>query len=122
MKKQLNKIATKLYLQVKAKGFHCDNRASERELLAVDLMNLSSEISELWESFRTGVLKSLCDKSNQMEVMGLKPLTNLEEEMADIVIRALTISKAMNIDIGEAVKVKSAYNKTRAHRHGGKLA
>lgn len=40
--------------------------------------------------------------------------------LADAVIRILDMSYALDIDIEAAIRRKHEYNKTRAHRHGGK--
>lgn len=76
--------------------------------------NLHGEISEFWEAYRKGMLDSPCDKDI--------PLTNAEEELADIIIRTLDVAWQMKIDIERAVAIKHAYNETRPYRHGGKLA
>lgn len=41
-------------------------------------------------------------------------------ELADILIRVLHTAAAHGIDIEAALKLKMAYNETRAYRHGGK--
>jgi hypothetical protein len=46
----------------------------------------------------------------------------MEEELADIIIRAMDTACVFGLDIGNAVKLKHEYNKTRPHKHGGKLA
>ena len=86
------------------------------------LINLIGEVSEAWESFRAGTLAAPCDKAEKMAAMGLRPLTCLEEELADVVIRAFDTAQAFGLDLQTAVEVKHAYNGTRAPRHGGKLA
>jgi NTP pyrophosphatase (non-canonical NTP hydrolase) len=53
---------------------------------------------------------------------GRRPLTCIEEELADIIIRTLDTAQAFGVDIDRAVTAKMAYNATRPHRHGGKLA
>ena len=56
----------KAYAQSKKSGFHDeDEKLSQRERLGMYLMNLHSEISELWEAFREGKLNSLCNKADK---------------------------------------------------------
>ena len=98
-------------------GFH-DGPVSTSAYCA----NLHGEVSELWEAYRHGTLHSPCDKADAMKAAGLDPLTCLEEELADIIIRALDMAGACSVDIGKAVAVKTAFNRTRSHRHGGKKA
>lgn len=76
--------------------------------------NIHGETSELWEAARKGQLLDTCDKKCG--------LTCEEEELADIIIRALDTACARNINIGRAVLTKHEYNTTRSHKHGGKLA
>jgi NTP pyrophosphatase (non-canonical NTP hydrolase) len=111
----LNELADHVFATAKSKGFH-----DEPVPMAVSTANLHSEVSELWESFRNGTLNHDCDKSEKMKAAGLSPLTNLEEEIADIVIRALDTARENGIDVGNAVRVKDAYNQTRPHMNGGK--
>lgn len=84
--------------------------------------NLHGEVSELHEAFIEGNLENLCDKAEKMRSLGIRPLTCAEEEIADIIIRALDTAKMLNINVGEAVRAKSSYNETRDYRHGGKTA
>jgi NTP pyrophosphatase (non-canonical NTP hydrolase) len=113
----LNELADHVFDTAKTKGFHDDPVP-----MSVSAANLHSEVSELWEAFRNNSLNSFCDKAEKMKALGLSPLTNLEEEIADIVIRALDTARENGIDVGNAVRVKDAYNKTRPHKNGGKAA
>ena len=45
-----------------------------------------------------------------------------EEELADIVIRAMDTAVVLGIDLGEAIARKSEYNRQRPFRNGEKLA
>jgi hypothetical protein len=111
----LNELADHVYETARSKGFH-----DEPVPMAVSTANLHSEVSELWESYRNGTLNRFCDKSERMKELGLEPLTCMEEEVADIVIRALDTARENGMDVGKAVRIKDAYNKSRSHKNGGK--
>lgn len=64
---------------------------------------IHSEISEALEAFRAG------DREG------------FEEEMADGLIRILDVTHGMGIDLAGAVLAKLEKNRTRGHRHGGKV-
>lgn len=115
----LNTLRDFCYAEAKAKGWHTDGVAPHMGNFCA---NLHGEVSELWESHRNNTLQKLCDKAKKMEESGITPLTCGEEEIADIIIRALDTSAAFNIDVEKAVQNKLAYNRTRSHRHGGKVA
>lgn len=108
-----NEFAKKIYDFNVGMGWH-----SSAPDLAKYLMNLHSEISELWEAWRENKLKTPCDKAARMS----EPLTCIEEEIADILIRTLDTAHAFEVDIDRAVRIKMAFNATRGHRYGGKLA
>lgn len=102
----------------KSKGWY----SSPEYNIAGDVANMHSETSELWEAHRKDQLDKPCDKSEAMLSSLGESLTCAEEECADLIIKALCISKALNVDIVKAVRVKNDYNKTRPFRHGGKKA
>jgi NTP pyrophosphatase (non-canonical NTP hydrolase) len=110
-----------LYGEIRAindeKGWH-DNAVSVASMVA----NLHGEASELWEAYRAGKLHDECDKADKMRAAGTPVLTCAEEELADIIIRALDDAYLMGVDIEKALAGKIAFNRTRPHRHGGKLA
>lgn len=89
--------------------------------IAVMTSNLHGEVSELWEAYRSGKLNEPCDKAHKMKELGIEPLTCIEEELADIVIRAMDTAQEYGVDLGRAIVAKDAYNQTRPHRHGGKI-
>lgn len=123
MKDQLNQLAQEIHQNAVDKGFHeLDHTRSIVDNYAVWTANIHGETSELWEAARNGILGNHCDKKAKMIAAGIEPLTNEEEELADIIIRAFDTAGARGIDIGKAILAKHAFNKTRPHKHGGKLA
>lgn len=112
----LNKYSKYIYKIAKKKGFHT------KDIFGNFIANLHGECSELWEVYREDQLSDLCDKSKKMKKLGIKPLTCLEEELADIIIRTLDIAYVFDVDIEKAIKSKMKYNENRGYRHGNKLA
>ena len=106
-------ISREVYSNAYEKGFHQNDKEPTIDRLAVYCANLHGEASELWEAARKGNLNKQCDKDCN--------LTCAEEELADIVIRALDTAYGLGIDIGRAVHLKHEYNVKRPHMHG-KLA
>jgi hypothetical protein len=75
-------LATHVHAIAASKGFH-----DEPVPMAVACANLHGEVSELWEAYRRGMLDKPCDKKTA------EPLTCLEEELADIIIRRSTLPR-----------------------------
>lgn len=99
-----------------ANGWH-DKPVSIPEHVAL----LHSEVSELFEAYRKGALTHPCDKAEKMKGLGMEPLSNIEEEVADILIRALDLCSRNGLDPETICLSKLAYNASRGHRHGGKI-
>jgi len=112
-------FADLVYDNAKAKGFH-DKPETEDEFVERSCNNLHDEVSELHTAWRDNKLHDLCDKAGSMEAQGLRPLTYIEEEHADIIIRALDSARQLGVNILEACWIKHQYNTTRSIRHGGK--
>jgi NTP pyrophosphatase (non-canonical NTP hydrolase) len=115
----INEAADAVHYLAWEKGWHSKE---ENEDAFVERMcnNLHDEVSELHEAWRSNHLRDLCDKSDAMTQAGLTPLTCLEEELADIVIRAFDNSRRLGVDIAAAIIRKHQFNATRSQRHGGK--
>jgi NTP pyrophosphatase (non-canonical NTP hydrolase) len=113
----LNDMAAHVYEIAKSKGFH-DQPVPVATLMA----NIHGEVSELWEAFRGRRLAEPCDKAETIAELTGHSLTCAEEELADILIRTLDTAQEMGIDIARAVRVKSSFNESRPHMHGGKAA
>ena len=120
--KTLKQISDAVYKLAWEKGFHKPfNRPRDEDaFIEAACNNLHDEVSELHEAWRNNHLRELCDKEDKMRALGIEPLTCLEEELADIVIRALDNSRRLGVDIQSAIERKHAYNASRKYRHGGK--
>lgn len=113
----IDQIADIVHANARAKGFH---DGPDSEFLAIQLCNLHAEISELWDAYRAEKLFDLCDKFEGMEGLGLLPLTCIEEEYADLIIRCLDQCRRLGVPIARAIAIKHQYNLSRPHMHGKK--
>ena len=68
------------------------------------------EVSEAVEAIRKNITVS----------EHIPEFTGLEEELADTVICILDLAGQRQLRLGEAIKAKLSYNKTRGYKHGGK--
>ncbi len=83
------------------------------ETVAAYLCGIHSEVSEAYDALRTG------QTAIEYEADG-KPV-GLPIELADAVMAALSLAEGLGVDIAAAIRIKLAFNRTRAHMHGGKL-
>lgn len=74
---------------------------------------LHSELSEAMEDYRDG------RGIREIYYEGDKPC-GIPIEFADVLIRIFDTCGHLGIDLEDAIKLKTAYNKTRPIRHGGK--
>jgi NTP pyrophosphatase (non-canonical NTP hydrolase) len=117
--KTLNEIANAVHQLAWEKGWHSENE-QEDAFIERACNNLHDEISELHESWRNNNLHELCDKAEKMIENKIEPLTCIEEEFADIIIRVLDNCIKLGVDIQSAIERKHEFNKTRSLRHGNK--
>lgn len=115
----INELADLAHANAKEKGFH-DLAQLDSVFVSNQCNNLHAEVTELWDGYRAGKEDAPCDKAEKMKALGLPELTCKEEELADIAIRVLDISRRLSVDILRAIQTKHAYNKTRPHMHGKK--
>ena len=73
---------------------------------------MHSELSEALEGYRIGNPHS--DK--------IAPFSQIEEELADVIIRVLDFAEHNSFEIEKALAAKMAYNDNREYRHGNKKA
>ena len=71
---------------------------------------MHSELSEALEALRHG----------NPESEHLPGFSGVEEELADVVLRAMDYAARRKLLLGEAIVAKINFNKTRAYKHGGK--
>ena len=109
----INTIADMVHENAKEKGFHRD---ATTEHCQKTVANIHGEVSEFWEAYRKGILYIPTDKNITMK-SGVK-MNNAEEELADIVIRALDTIKRLGFNAEEIILAKHQYNTTRPHMHG----
>lgn len=102
--KIINELANRCHSDAVRKGFWEVER-NKGELL----MLMVSEISECLEGLRGD------NKSDKLEGFSAE-----EEEISDLILRALDFAAAFDLRIGEALVAKLAFNKSRPHKHGGK--
>ncbi len=107
----LNSLALTINATAREHGFY-DKQETLEEYMNRACANLHDEVSELHEAFRNNKLYALSEKGMNM--------TYLEEELADIIIRALDTAYYLNVDIHTSVLSKMEYNKTRPYKHGNK--
>lgn len=92
--------------------FGMEGRPIPISRLAIFAMNLHGETSEFLAAAKVGLLDQPCDKPVDLSCGA--------EELADLSIRTMDTAFALGVDLGEAIRVKSAYNQTREHMHGKK--
>jgi NTP pyrophosphatase (non-canonical NTP hydrolase) len=105
----IDELANAVHDNAVRHGFHPDTELVQT-FVANQCNNLHGEVTELWDAWRAGKQDEQCDKD-----IGL---TCTEEELADLVIRALDLSRRLSVDIVYVVNVKHEYNKTRPLKHG----
>lgn len=86
-----------------SKGWH-ETPCNDGEVLAL----IHSEVSEALEALRTG-------NKGSKKIQGF---SQLEEELADIIIRVMDYAGANKLRVAEAIIAKAAYNTGRDHKHG----
>jgi len=117
--KTINEIAHAVHELAWKKGWHSEEE-SEDHFVERMCNNFHNEVSELHEAWRNNKLHKACDKADKMVELGIEPLSCLEEEAADIIIRVLDACKKLGVDIQSVIERKHEYNKNRSERHGNK--
>lgn len=110
---KINELCKESHETARAKGWYSEGDRNTGELIAL----IHSELSEALEHSRH------CSKDTLKEVFydtSGKP-DGFAIEIADTIIRIADLCGYLGIDLEEAIRIKTEYNKTRANRHGGKI-
>lgn len=75
---------------------------------------INTEVAEAIEDVVAGRWQTTRNEKGKPEGLG--------SELADIIIRACNDAGALGIDLAAELRAKLDYNRTRSHKHGGKLA
>jgi NTP pyrophosphatase (non-canonical NTP hydrolase) len=106
---KIRDIQKEIHKNAKNHGWWDENRTFG-EIIAL----CHSELSEALEEYRNH------HKATEIYYRGQKP-EGIPIELADVIIRILDYCGKEGIDMGEAIKIKHEYNKTRPYKHGGKV-
>jgi NTP pyrophosphatase (non-canonical NTP hydrolase) len=109
---KLNELVVTSHAISRSKGWY-DGEDAVRNIPEM-LVLIHSEISEALEDYRNGKMEEWFDENG-------KPC-GFPSEIADIVIRCGDLCGYLNVDLQGVVERKTAFNRTRPYRHGGKRA
>lgn len=115
--KAINGIAADVHAMAVSKGWWPAEGRNDGEVLAL----MHSEISEALEALRQGGGESAKRLSVTADDGSTRPMSAMEEEMADLVLRVFDYAGARGLNIGSAIVSKMAYNAGRPERHGKKF-
>ena len=86
------------------------------DFIPAKLALIHSELSEALEAYRKNGIPNV--DGQEKVVMGQG---SFQEELADAVLRIFDLAGLLRIQIGSCILEKHTYNRTRPHRHGGKV-
>lgn len=107
--KNLNDYRKESWQIAEEHGWH-EGQINVPERLAL----IHSEVSEALEDHRNGAFELRTDECG-------KPV-GFPSEIVDVLIRVFDLAGQLGIDLDRAYEIKTAYNRTRSYRHGGKKA
>ncbi|MCP4897864.1 MAG: hypothetical protein GY906_12905 [bacterium] len=77
------------------------------------LFLVTTEVAEAGEAIRNRTADLPCEKEELAPIM-----SNLEEEIADTIIRLMDFAQAHGLKVGRAIIAKHEYNRGRPFKHG----
>lgn len=120
MRKYINDLIKESYQIAVNKGWQA---AGETRPIPELIALIHSELSEALEEYRNGhkpheVYYDTCEGH---KVGHLDKPEGIPIELADVMIRVFDFCGQYGIDLEEAIEIKTAFNRTRPVRHGGKV-
>lgn len=118
----INKLSKEIHAISKSKGFY-----DEPVLMSTSLCLIHSEVSEALEADRVGEYCKENVSKNALTYEDDKDFKyyfesnvkdTFEDELADVIIRALDLAGSKGIDIESHVLAKMRYNSLRPAKHG----
>lgn len=107
----MDAIQRSIHQTAQEKGWWASGRGIPEALALVH-----SEISEALECYRNG------ENISEIRIGEDGKPEGFAVELADAVIRILDLAEHLGIRMSHAIHIKMQYNRTRPHRHGGKVA
>lgn len=107
---EIKDLQREIHQIAKDKGWY-DIQRSFGDIISL----IHSELSEALEEYRNR------HPLGETRIENGKP-EGVPVEMADAIIRILDWAESEDVDMEAVIRMKVGYNKTRPHRHGGKLA
>ncbi len=115
---EIFKLQSEVWNIAEEKGWHEGEPISFGEFIAL----CHTELSEAFEIYRERGNASITvvDIFETID-MGIDKPEGIPIELADIIMRILDYSETHGINIQKMIETKMKFNKTRKHRHGGKV-
>ena len=115
---KINDMAHNAHANALNKGWWGDPSNPDAIAVGEKIALMHSELSEALEEWRDGrgIGETYYNPGKPTKPEGVP------SELADVVIRIGDFCARAGIDLDAAIAEKMAYNATRPHRHGGKLA
>lgn len=104
----IREIQTELYADIRSKGFMTAHVPIPEQCALIH-----SEISEALEAYRNNEPVSWTDNNGKPQ--------GIASEYIDAIIRLFNYCSHLGIDVEYELNRKMMYNKSRPHKHGGKL-
>lgn len=111
------KLQTEVWKIAEEKGWHKGEELFFGEFIAL----CHSELSEALEFYRDNGANAITKIDYDIKKAAVPVPAGIPIELADVIMRILDYSETNGINMTQAIEKKLAFNRTRDHRHGGKV-